>query len=42
MIVEMKKSSKSEAIAFFEALVSFWRTLYWYVNSDKKVMEEGV
>ena len=42
MIVEMKKSGKSEAIAFFEAIVSFWRTTYWYFNKDKKILEKGI
>ena len=44
MIVEMKKAggAKSEAISFFEALTSFWRTLYWYVNSDKAIADKGV
>merc|ERR1712232_311858 len=41
MIVEMMKpdAAKSEAIATFEALCNFWRTLRWLVDSSQPLRE---
>lgn len=37
MIVEIMKSQKAGAIAFFEALCSFWRTLRYFVTTTPSV-----
>lgn len=41
MIVEMKNSGKAEAIAFFQALCSFWRSLYYFLQ-DPAIKQAAV
>ena len=42
MVVEINRGDKASAIAFFEALSSFWRALHWCVTTDDTLRAEAV
>jgi len=42
MVVEINRGDKASAIAFFEALCSFWRTLRWYIVVDTALSKDAV